>query len=214
MSNTWGISGPAFLALYAGLAVIGALLVVRPVGAQLAAAGVRMPWRRRSEVMVPVTLDPYELAYLSGRTGRVATVAVTELVAAGHLRVDSSGRLSATEPGPDASDAFSDTALLVVRGHSGARLQDIEKALRTSTSIEAVQDRVFSTGYGSAVVQDYTTRRTSGLAGALAVAALGLAAVDDPVIAKWLGKGTGGGWSGGGSGCGGGGCGGAGGCGG
>jgi uncharacterized protein (TIGR04222 family) len=147
MSNTWGISGPAFLALYAGLAVIGALLVVRPVGAQLAAARVRMPWGRRSEVMVPVTLEPYELAYLSGRTGRVATVAVTELVAAGHLRVDSSGRLSATEPGPDAGDAFSATALSVAGSHSGARLQDIEKALGTSTSIEALQDRLIELGY-------------------------------------------------------------------
>jgi uncharacterized protein (TIGR04222 family) len=84
MSQPWGLSGPQFLGLYgAGMAVA----VIAPFLVYLIIR--RVPGRGPGR-----DLDMYEAGYLAGGAQRAAEVVIAELVHAGALRVDSSGRVS------------------------------------------------------------------------------------------------------------------------
>jgi uncharacterized protein (TIGR04222 family) len=79
VKNTWGISGPQFLLIYAGLLVLAGLVVV---------------WGRWVLAKPPVTqpvdptqLDPYELAVLSGGERLAVTTAIVQLSEAGAVTV-------------------------------------------------------------------------------------------------------------------------------
>ncbi|WP_086818801.1 TIGR04222 domain-containing membrane protein [Allokutzneria sp. NRRL B-24872] len=92
MTDSWGISGPAFLALY-GVLIIGVLLV-NSVWARRQ--------RRAGEHGVPVgTLipPPYHLAFLVGGARRAAETALATLLADGRLRIASTGVVSRTSGG-------------------------------------------------------------------------------------------------------------------
>jgi uncharacterized protein (TIGR04222 family) len=75
--DTWGISGPRFLLLYAAL--LAGTVLVAVLARRRALAG---PGRGTA---VPARLDPYEAAYLNGGCELVATTAVSSLLRAGHL---------------------------------------------------------------------------------------------------------------------------------
>ncbi|MEV6013204.1 TIGR04222 domain-containing membrane protein [Streptomyces sp. NPDC051976] len=77
MSQPWGLSGPQFLGVYAGVCVLSIVLV-------------KVIWvavRRSAGPAVPVTADVYTLALLSGGSARVVDTAVQALVESGQLRV-------------------------------------------------------------------------------------------------------------------------------
>ncbi|GAA4030034.1 TIGR04222 domain-containing membrane protein [Allokutzneria multivorans] len=92
MTEPWGISGPAFLALYCAL-IIGVLLVNNVWGRRQ---------RRVGDHGVPVgTLipPPYHLAFLVGGARRAAETALATLLADGRLRIASTGLVSRTSGG-------------------------------------------------------------------------------------------------------------------
>ena len=88
MGQPWGLSGPAFLAVYAS--GIGVMLLI-PAVLRLLIGG--MPGRRP-----PRQLDPYELGYLAGGPRRVAEMIIAEQAACGALRVDGAGTVRLADP--------------------------------------------------------------------------------------------------------------------
>jgi uncharacterized protein (TIGR04222 family) len=93
-SDTWGISGPAFLVIYGcliGLAVLFGLY--QYLAARFAADVLAWPWLPKAPPPDSTQHDRYTIAYLVGGTPRVAAVAVAGLVPA-RVRVDRKGRLS------------------------------------------------------------------------------------------------------------------------
>ena len=99
-ASLWGLSGLAFLAVYAS--GIGIMLAI-PAVFRLLIGG--MPGRRP-----PRQLDPYEVGYLAGGPRRVAEMIIAEQAACGALRVDGggtlrlAGRAARTGPYADALD--------------------------------------------------------------------------------------------------------------
>src|SRR5262245_45526119 len=75
VNNTWGISGPQFLLIYAGLLVLAGLVVVLGRWV-LAKPEVNQP-------VDPTRLDPYELAVVSGGERLAVTTAIVQLSKAG-----------------------------------------------------------------------------------------------------------------------------------
>ena len=73
--NTWGISGPAFLALY------GTALVV------VTAAAVWVGWRRERVAADDAGVDEYEVALLNGGERLAAVVALVNLDRQGALEL-------------------------------------------------------------------------------------------------------------------------------
>ncbi|AUS77613.1 hypothetical protein C1701_03630 [Actinoalloteichus sp. AHMU CJ021] len=90
MTQTWGISGPAFLALYAVLLLFGLLL------------GLAIPrWSRRTAAVgPPPEVDAHRLAYLAGGARRLTDTVTAGLIADGVWRVSRGGRLHATGATP------------------------------------------------------------------------------------------------------------------
>jgi uncharacterized protein (TIGR04222 family) len=84
------LSGPQFLALYAGL-----LLAV-----VIAAGVLRSNLRGPSGHPGALQLDPYQAAFLAGGFRLAGQAAIAALAARGSLRVDPGGRLAAIEPKP------------------------------------------------------------------------------------------------------------------
>ncbi|KZB80618.1 TIGR04222 domain-containing membrane protein [Amycolatopsis regifaucium] len=94
MKDTWGIPGPAFLAVYAVLLVLP--LLVGLLWTIAVRVGRKAP---RAAVSGP---EPtvYELAFLAGGPDRVVDTAIAALVERGTLRVSSSKQLQLTGPMP------------------------------------------------------------------------------------------------------------------
>jgi uncharacterized protein (TIGR04222 family) len=88
MGHPWGLSGPEFLALYAGLLV---LVCAAVLFAHLWAKSAEAP-----QPGLPKDLSVYEIAYLCGGVDRVADTAIAGLVDAGALRVDRARQVHAT----------------------------------------------------------------------------------------------------------------------
>ena len=87
MSQPWGLSGPQFLVIYGvGIAVV----IVVPFLLRLLVRFVSSADGERE-------LDPYEVGYLAGGPTRAAQVVITDLVASGAVRVDSSGRVTVAD---------------------------------------------------------------------------------------------------------------------
>ena len=87
MSQPWGLSGPQFLVIYGvGTAVV---LVVPFL--------LRLLIRFVSSADAGRQLDPCEVGYLAGGPTRAAQVVVTDFVASGAVRVDSSGRVTGAD---------------------------------------------------------------------------------------------------------------------
>ena len=87
MSQPWGLSGPQFLVIYGvGIAVV----IVVPFL-------LRLLIRFVSSADAERQLDPYEVGYLAGGPTRAAQVVITDLVASGAVRVDSSGRVTVAD---------------------------------------------------------------------------------------------------------------------
>jgi uncharacterized protein (TIGR04222 family) len=91
MSEPWGISGPAFAGLYAGLVVVpmlvGALLVRRRLRYSSGNAPGRLP-------------SIYHFAYLAGGPDRVTDTVIASMMEREQLRVSSSGKLYVTPQPP------------------------------------------------------------------------------------------------------------------
>jgi uncharacterized protein (TIGR04222 family) len=87
MSQPWGLSGPQFLVIYGvGIAVV----IVVPFL-------LRLLIRFGSSAEAERQLDPYEVGYLAGGPTRAAQVVITDLVASGAVRADSSGRVTVAD---------------------------------------------------------------------------------------------------------------------
>jgi uncharacterized protein (TIGR04222 family) len=87
MSQPWGLSGPQFLDIYGvGIAVV----IVVPFL-------LRLLIRFGSGADAERQLDPYEAGYLAGGPTRAAQVVITDLVASGAVRADSSGRVTVAD---------------------------------------------------------------------------------------------------------------------
>jgi uncharacterized protein (TIGR04222 family) len=87
MSQPWGLSGPQFLVIYGvGIAVV---IVVPFV--------LRLLIRFGSGADAERQLDPCQVGYLAGGPTRAAQVVITDLVAAGAVRADSSGRVTVAD---------------------------------------------------------------------------------------------------------------------
>ena len=87
MSQPWGLSGPQFLVIYGvGIAVVIAVPSL-----------LRLLIRLVSSADAERELDPYEVGYLAGGPTRAAQVVITDLVASGAVRVDSSGRVTVAD---------------------------------------------------------------------------------------------------------------------
>ncbi|RZQ61368.1 TIGR04222 domain-containing membrane protein [Amycolatopsis suaedae] len=83
--NPWGLSGPEFLWIYAGLLILPAL-----------AGAIAVRRLRSANRQPPDHLPVYHLAYLTGGPWRTAETAIAALLESEHLRIDSSSRLYKT----------------------------------------------------------------------------------------------------------------------
>jgi uncharacterized protein (TIGR04222 family) len=87
MSQPWGLSGPQFLVIYG---VGTAVVIVVPFL-------LRLLIRFVSSADAGRQLDPYEVGYLAGGPARAAQVVITDFVASGAVRADSSGRVTVAD---------------------------------------------------------------------------------------------------------------------
>ncbi len=92
--NPFDLPGPAFLFLYA-LIAIGLHLAFRPLLRLL----LRKPGAQMPTPAVVQSLDPYLIAYLRGQTNETARVAIMSLIDRGLLRVE--GEKLTSNPGAD-----------------------------------------------------------------------------------------------------------------
>jgi uncharacterized protein (TIGR04222 family) len=99
--HPWGLSGPEFLWLY-GVGLVAGLVV---------AIGVRMRVRRPRPAEPPAALDTAELGFLGGGPENAVAVAVARLAAAGIVRVNRSGEVSATSPVQPTGQPLDDAVL-------------------------------------------------------------------------------------------------------
>ncbi|MEJ2886265.1 TIGR04222 domain-containing membrane protein [Actinomycetospora aeridis] len=136
MGNTWGISGPAFLGIYALLLVASAL--VAPVLVR------RLDWRvarRDGEAPAPdATVE--DLALLAGGPARLVQAAIARLVEGGVLRVGRDRHLTVTGRAPigeldeDVVDAVASTPTgvtpmgVTMRMRGAASIRDLREASR------------------------------------------------------------------------------------
>lgn len=113
--DTWGISGPDFLKLYA-------VLIAAPIVVGL---GWRLIQTARTSAGTPASLTVHHLAYLAGGRRRVAESAVARLLAAKRLRMSSTGKITVIV-GP----ALTDKTERVVIGVAGnSRLPKLVRKL-------------------------------------------------------------------------------------
>jgi uncharacterized protein (TIGR04222 family) len=184
MGDTWGISGPAFLALYIGLAIVGAAVAARPMSVRSTAAArpAALPLHLPTTVPAgPAVAQPllhhYELACIAGGADRVATVAICDLITDGRLRIDSSGYLTVPTPDAaatdDATDDITDVVLGTARYRGPARRADIARALDQSPAMKSLRQRAIDDGY--LVMVDLRPQRRRLVLVAVALVALGLA---------------------------------------
>jgi uncharacterized protein (TIGR04222 family) len=99
--HPWGLSGPVFLWLY-GAGLVAGLVV---------AIVVRMRVRRLRPAEPPAPLDAVELGFLGGGPENAVAVAVARLAAAGVVRVNRSGEVSATSPAEPTGQPLDDAVL-------------------------------------------------------------------------------------------------------
>src|ERR1700722_12410175 len=105
MSQPWGLSGPQFLVIY-GVGTAVAMVVPFLL---------RLLIRFVSSADAERQLDPCEVGYLAGGPTRAAQVVITDFVASGAVRVDSSGRVTVADRA-----AFGRQSALPSEGVTGA----------------------------------------------------------------------------------------------
>ncbi|KFU77494.1 TIGR04222 domain-containing protein [Amycolatopsis lurida] len=130
MEDTWGIPGPAFLAIYGALLVFP--LVVGLLWTIAAKLGAKIPRATVSEPEPTV----YELAYLAGGPDRVVDTAIAALVDRGTLRVSSSKQLQLTGPLP--ADPIEKAVAKGARPGYNSTTRGIRDRLRMSGPMQAL----------------------------------------------------------------------------
>jgi uncharacterized protein (TIGR04222 family) len=136
--DTWGISGPRFLLLYAVLG--GATLLVALVAGRRALAGTG------EGAAAPARLDPYEAAYLNGGSGLVATAAVSNLLRGGRLvtggRRRGQVRLLARKAPEAGVHPVEWAAYELVAAEPSRSLPEVRSGLGRSPAVAAVRERL------------------------------------------------------------------------
>jgi uncharacterized protein (TIGR04222 family) len=133
--NTWGISGPRFLGVYA-LLFVGVLVAVRLLRLR--------PTAGRSDVPPPDPreLHPYELAYLNGGPTLAANAALAGLRAAGVLTTGG-GRHTVAVCGPLPSNATPlDRAAVLVASGGQQPVRSVRRDLAARPEMVELADRL------------------------------------------------------------------------
>ncbi|MBN6038770.1 TIGR04222 domain-containing membrane protein [Amycolatopsis sp. 195334CR] len=132
MGDPWGLSGPAFLALYAGCIVVPTLVLV--VGLL----------RVRSGGGETGQLNVHQAAFLRGGPRRAAETVLAGLVDRGLLRVDSSGTLHAT--GRAGATQLERLALASTTGASGRRSGALVTVLADTAAMRSLRKGLVTRG--------------------------------------------------------------------
>ncbi|MEV4316947.1 TIGR04222 domain-containing membrane protein [Actinocrispum sp. NPDC049592] len=147
MEDTWGISGPDFIALY----LLGFLISL------LFAFAVRILTRSGAvTTAAPAALSTLEVACLSGGPRRVVEAAVAQLVDTGQLRPARNGYVKVTNLQEPVNDV--ERAILADVRHYGHRsITMLTFGLASHDSVKAVCDRLVRAGY--LIDEDKAARR-------------------------------------------------------
>ncbi|MEA2195578.1 MAG: hypothetical protein QOG42_2012, partial [Solirubrobacteraceae bacterium] len=135
--TTWGLSGPTFLWLYAGLAVV-------------VAVAIRWQWQRalgttpRTE---SAELDPYRLAMLNGGPQLAITAAVAKLHDIGTLRSDAETRRPVVaQPPRGNADPLERAVVEAVERDPRITISALRRALAESEPVAALEGKLTSVG--------------------------------------------------------------------
>jgi len=135
--DTWGVSGPQFLLLYAALFAVTVPVVV--LARRRALAG-------PTGAAAPARLDPYEAAFLNGGSGLVATTAVTSLLRDGVLTSTSRRgrrvRLGVRAAPPAEAHPVEWATYQLVAAQPDRTLAEVQAALGREPAVAAVRERL------------------------------------------------------------------------
>ncbi|MFD9960924.1 TIGR04222 domain-containing membrane protein [Amycolatopsis sp. NPDC058986] len=133
MTDTWGIPGPAFLALYLGLALI-----------PLAVNQLRL-FRLRTgpRTTAPLT-NGYQVAALAGGTERVADTVLAAMLEREQVRIDSVGRLYITPARP--ADALGLAAATAIGSRAPTQPSSLREVLAADPAMAALLGELSGAG--------------------------------------------------------------------
>jgi uncharacterized protein (TIGR04222 family) len=155
--STWGISGPRFLLLYVVLLVVTAVVVALARRRALAVPD--------GAAAVPARLDPYEVAFLNGGAGLVATTAVSNLLRGGLLANASRRRGGQIRLAPGAAPGAGVhpvewATYELVAARPNRPLGDLQAALGRSPAVAALRERLRLGGLAPTPEQQVRYRAT------------------------------------------------------
>ncbi|WP_435124738.1 TIGR04222 domain-containing membrane protein [Actinacidiphila sp. bgisy144] len=136
--QSWGLSGPQFLALYAVLAVV-AVAAVPLLWSPLRTA------RAHTGRPVGTRSDVYTLALVSGGGKRVVDTAVQALLAAGQVRVSRDHRIRPVS-GATAAEPVQQAVLSAITALDGADLHGVRARAGDSAAVRSVHDEAVGQG--------------------------------------------------------------------
>jgi uncharacterized protein (TIGR04222 family) len=132
MDRPWGISGPDFLLIYGICLVVPAV-----VGLVWTAIAARRRVRAAAAEDDPLP-SPHHLGYLARGPVRAVETAISGLLAAGHLRVSTHGRISVTGR-PEVEDPVERAVLELCRTTGGATAYQVIGTVHNSAAVTAIR---------------------------------------------------------------------------
>jgi uncharacterized protein (TIGR04222 family) len=191
MGDTWGISGPTFLLLYA---VLAAVVLIASIRARRTIAG-----SRRTEPVTGIARQPHDVAYLNGGAELAVVSALTALRLRGAIWSErgNAQRVPHTDPGSDgleralhaAVDAPLHRRRIPTNRGVAAALAVIERRLIDAGLLlsDAQRRRIRSVGWWMAAVAGLgLVRLLAGIANAKSVGLLVVALIVVTIIAVVL----------------------------
>jgi uncharacterized protein (TIGR04222 family) len=145
--HPWGLSGPEFLWLYAAGLVVGLAVAI----------GVRMAVRRPRLAEPSGALTPEELGFLAGGPKHAVGVAIARLMQSDLVRIDRSGKVTATSEGRRTGRPFDDAVLAELTG--SRKVDAVAKKLAGDRLVTEMGESLVSQGLLVRPARSIRTRR-------------------------------------------------------